>query len=80
MQTSSFFPSMSTDRSKAVPLLQFCFICASMRFIIWRLFCQYLYQVPFVFGASGRLRFVTVVYPRYLNLYLFNTGGYSYII
>ena len=54
----------STDRSKAVPLLQF-FVCASVKFVR-----HYLFFISPSFGASGRLFFLIVTFPGYLSIFL----------
>ena len=59
-----FEPSkVSTDHSKAVPLLHFFFVCELVvsYIYIWRLFCHYLFLlVSPSFGALGMLCFVII--------------------
>ena len=38
-------------------------------FHMWRLFCHYLFLISPSFGVSGRLCFVTVVFPGYLHIF-----------
>ena len=56
---------MSRDRSKAVPLLQFIFICTSV--VLYVAFVLSLFLIFRSFAASGWLCFVIVVFPRYLH-------------
>ena len=59
----------STDRSKAVLLLEFFFVRASMFSYVMLVSSSYVPHRSF-FGALGRICFVTVVFSGYLNLYL----------
>ena len=54
-----------------IPRLFFCcsyslFVCRW--FLMWRLFCYYVFLISPSFGASGRLRFVMVAFPVYISL------------
>ena len=57
-----------TERRKAVPQLQFFFVCASVAYM-WRLFCHYLFHISPSFGAVRRLHHFVFVFPGYLQLY-----------
>ena len=52
---------------KAAPLLQFCFVRASVSHVAFVL-ALFVHHLP-IFSCLGMLRFVTVVFPEYLYLY-----------
>ena len=58
--------SFSTDRFKAVPLLQFFVNASVVSFMIS--FCHYLFPINPSIGAPGRLSFVIPGYPSLIFL------------
>ena len=62
--------SFSTDRSKAVPLLQVFFVRMSEKPLVFFgfFFCFFFCQSS-SFASSGRLYFVTMVFPGYLHFF-----------
>ena len=59
--------SVSTDRSKMVPLSGFFFVCASV--VLYRgSFGHYFFIISLSFRASGRLCFMIVALPGNVHL------------
>ena len=47
---------------------------------MWRLICDYLFVIFHSFGVSGRLRFVIVAFPGYIQLYFSDYLNLAFVI